>query len=341
MTFIDRSFMPAVADENHVLFDTEVGMAGQVTHFFQDTRMTRSMTRRKVFGIDTNMLGCGSMPAGCAKEMTEVRLLSKDLPVGSELSLRFIVGCTPKFDRRVKLGEWVSLEMCGLRLDGNGQTSADKPVPQFFRDGESFAFHVLPIQGVEKFYDLRIEVRGTFWRPAYGTPAHMTWRNRTAAARVESFNGRAMIGDGLFDIDLMRDGQARLFVSTHTLVDGRPKQFGIDTNLVGNGSSLCRGHMKHLTAIEIEPQTEIRGALDVRLLLSGYEWTKATLQKVGDQDRRVLRLPEPVNLLECEHFVVEVSSPFGENATVKATLLGPLFVPGPQPARISEFAVSK
>lgn len=333
MTYIDRTFMPAVADEGHILFDTEVLEPNRVISFFQDPRRTSGASpRSKIPGVDTNMLWGGAMPAGCAKEMVAVRLVSKSLPADFEVPLRLLVGCMPKLDRRVKLGEWISLETCGLRLDDSGQAVPSSKAPLFFRESEGFAFNVMPLTSVPGVFDLRIEVAGTFWRPAYGTPAHTTWRNRRAAACVESVNGRAMVGDGLFDIDVMQDGLARLFVSTRTTAAGRFKTHGEDTNLVGNGSTLCRGHMKHVTAIEIEPQTDIKSPLDVRLLLSGFQWAFASLERPsGGVDRRVFRLFEPLNLLECEHFVVEVSSARVKESVIKATLLGPLYVPGPQP----------
>ena len=311
------------------------------------------------------MIQSGYMTDGCEKDMREMRLLSDDLPPDTEFALQFMIGSSPWIIRRVKLGERISLETCGLPVEDAGKIKVAEAKPLTLVGGENFACHVRMIGGApftnhdkvlnealhlllnelganpalknvrealatarsNRVFRLRIEVRGAYRRPAYESTDYMAWRNKRALANIKSYGeGRGKVGHGLFDIDFMRNGTVRLFAHTRMNANGKGKEFGVDYNLVGNGGSLPRGWTKQVNSIELE--TKIEGALEIRILLSGHEWLKASVEE-GGGDIRSFTLPETLTLIEGEHFVLEVRSLstdalLGTNE-VRATLHGPLF----------------
>lgn len=357
---------PTVEDEAHVLFDTEqVSAGGLYAQFFQNSSLTNTR-EPKVFGIDTNMIYGGSLTDGCEKDMREVRLLSDDLPPDTEFALQFIPGSRPWLMRRVKLGEWLSLEMCGPPTESvGGQIEAGEVKPITFRGSHCFLFQArmlgkaplterdraldssleflrnaigvdstlkgaqdaLSAERNARIFRVRIEVRGAYRRPDYEAKSYPAWRNQRALGDIQKYGqGHGKAGHGLFDTDFVRGGVARLFSCTRMNSNGKTKQFGEDYNLVGNGGTLPGGWTKQVVSIEIE--TKIEGPLDIRLLLSGYEWLKAVLQE-GGGNIRTFKLPVPLTLIEREHFTLEVKTGASsvERAEVRATLVGPLFVP--------------
>lgn len=365
----ERTPPPTVSDDDHVLFDTEqVNASGLYAQFFQNSVLTNT-GGRKVFGVDTNMIQGGGLTDGCEKDMCDVRLMSDDLPPDTEFSLQFILGSMPWLVRRVRLGEWISLETCELQDSGRLETGQTRPLtivgyecfsitarliggaPVSGRDERLNAalltlkreLHGIDgdsIKGVQDRIDVlrnnrtfrvRAEVRGTYRRPAYESKEYWVWREQKALSDIHrsGTNGHAKV-HGLFDIDVMHHGVARLFACTRADGNGKLKEYGVDYNLPGNGGSLPRGWTKQVCLIEIE--TKIDGPLEARILLSGHEWKNVLVQE-GGGNTRFLTLPETLTLIEGEHFVLEVKSASSPNpgAKVRATLLGPLFTPTAAP----------
>ena len=356
---------PTTEDEQHVLFDTEqVNAAGLYAQYFQNSNLTTTGTP-KVFGVDTNMRSGGAMTEGCEKDMHEVRLVSSDLPPDTEFVLNFMRGATQWFSRRVRLGEWVSLQTHELRESVDGKIETDAK-PLTIVSGEGFSIHSRmigasplsetdkrldaalltlkrelhgiddgAINGVQdkitslrnnRVFQVRAEVRGAYRRPDYASKEYWVWRSQKALSDIHrrGIGGMAR-ANALFDIDFMRNGTVRLFSSMRMNLNGKQKEFGVDYNLVGHGGAMPRGWTKQVCMIELE--TDVEGALEVRLLLSGYEWLK-TLAQEGGGNTRFITLHDPLTLIEGEHFALEVKAPsLAERAEVRATLHGPLFSP--------------
>lgn len=366
-TGFERTSPPTMSDEQHVLFDTEqVNASGLYAQFFQNSFLTNTGAP-KVFGVDTNMLFGGAMTDGCEKDMSEVQLVSEDLPPDTEFVLEFMRGSAQWWlTRRVRLGEWVSLQAHELRESGDGKIETEAK-PLTLVGGECFSIHARMISssplsetdkrldaalltlkrelhgidggavnGVQdkiaglrntRIFRVRAEVRGAYRRPDYESKEYWAWRSQKALSDIHRRGVGGMArANALFDIDFMRNGTVKLFSYTRMNVNGKQKQFGVDYNLVGQGGVLPRGWTKQVCMIELE--TEVEGALEVRLLLSGYEWLKTLVQESGN-NTRFITLHDPLTLIEGEHFALEVKAPSpAAGVEVRATLHGPLFTPG-------------
>lgn len=321
---VDQNFMPVVGEEGHVLFDTEPMSPHWRSAFFQDPTWSANGEdgRRKTHGLHTNMLMGGCMPSGFAKEIAAVRLVAPGLKAGTRVPVRLSRACSILVETDLVVGEWRGLSTVDVPHVSGEVIVPGPSAPLLFTSLEHFRFEV----GERQCDEARLEVRGTLWRPDFESPLYRTWRAGVILANSRSPGlRRATMTDsgGLFDTELLHGGKARLFADARRFSDGSPKTYAKDTNCFMS-AMIPRSHMGCVMAIRVETGFGdlVRGPGRLTLRVNGWPFASRDFTSEGCL---AFFPPEPLFLLDAEHYVLEVEAPEQPDGKIKAILEGPYY----------------
>lgn len=319
---VDNNFMPVIAEADHILFDTENLHPGERVPFFQsptsfsalstwsnDPKRRVSEFTPKMFGIHTNMLMSGYMPSGFTKEVEAVRITTSDLPDGSPVRLRLIIGATALLETELLVGEWRVIRTTDLPHNDGKRIVPGPSKPLLFTSLLSFCFEIERNKLGPERVEAKVEVKGALWTPDFTAALYETWRANEVMNASRRFFGTTVETDdsGLFDTEITSAGKARLFVNLLNFAHGRNKEHNKDTNMMTCGS-IPMNHLKCITGFDVRianacaPAAELFLTCLVRLLVNGFERYSFRLAT----ESRVFMLDEPLWLLESEHFALEV-----------------------------------
>jgi len=245
--------------EDHVHFDTEIIRKDSVAPFFLDARRFSDGTR-KTRDADTNLRLGGSLSSSpCEKEISSVRIVT---PTDMKVRFVFMYGTDPVVDQVLETNvDHVLKRNVGMKMfmdRGLGPLVAT----------ECFGVTVTGVDAGPPCR-ARVEIKGRFTVQDFENPAWAEWHSRLVDEWIQGRHfvktkaheiGRGR-GDGLFDTEIARPGLTQFFIDPRHFNDETPKAYGAtvtfggsikDTNFIGNGCSLPRGHVLNVTNVTVE-----------------------------------------------------------------------------------------